>query len=235
MKIWRMLKGPRSALKKVKFIYEPYRKIKSSYDRKRRTKTLQENGLKIVLDVDKLLEHTNACYFIDNGTLLGFIRDGKLIQWDLDIDFGIYITPEFTWKDLEKTLNKIGFRLHHQFRLKNEITEQTYRRGGASIDFFNHINDDDSTMFYCYYLKEGYDYKTESQRHTRLFKTCKISGMKVLQLPEGNVHVPIESESYLEGLYGASWRIPNPEWKDDLSPACICLGDDELGIYEDFN
>ena len=235
MKLWKSLKGPREALKKVKFIYEPYRNIKIGYVMKKRNQCMNENGMQIVLEIDKALNHTNACFFVDGGTLLGLIRDGKLIDWDLDIDFGIYIMPDFSWKDLEKSLNEIGFVLDHQFRFKNDITEQTYRRGVASIDFFNHTNYEDGTIFYSYYSKEKYNYKAENQIHTMLVKTCRISGTKVLKITEGNVHIPIEAESYLEGLYGASWRIPNPDWKPGSGPACIFLDDDEFGISENFN
>ena len=232
MEIWEMLRGPRRVLKKVKFIYRPYSKIRYALSASKKRKDLQKNGMEAILDADRILNQTNACFFVDDGTLLGFVRDGKLIQWDFDIDFGIYITSDFSWKDLEKTMGKVGFILDHQFRLGNEITEQTYKRGLTSIDFFNHINDENSTVFYSYYSKEGYDYERSDQMHVRLFKTCKISGTKVLQMSNGNVHVPIEDENYLEGLYGASWRTPDPNWKDGSSPACIDLGNQRFGVRE---
>lgn len=234
MKLWEMLKGPRHALKKVKFIYEPYRKIKIDYVLKKRNQYLNENGLQLVMDIDHALEKTNACFFADGGTLLGLVRDGKLIKWDLDVDYGIYITPDFSWKDLEKSLNEIGFVLDHQFRFKNEITEQTYRKGFASVDFFNHFNDETNTYFYAYYSKQGYKYDELNKVHVQLFKTRLISGTKPLSINGCRVHVPIEAERYLEDLYSNTWRIPNPNWEQGSGPACIEMGDSEFGFSESF-
>ena len=235
MGIWKMLKRPRAMLKKVKFLYEPYRIVKCSFVARKRRKALHKRGIEFVLDVDRILEHTNACYFVDGGTLLGFVREGKIIQWDLDIDFGIYISAEYSWKDLEFSLNSIGFILDHQFRYRNEITEQTYRKGAVSIDFFNHFNDESSTYFYAYYSKPGYVYDKTNQMHAEVFKTRQISGTKTLKIGGGYIHVPIEAEKYLEDLYGKTWRIPNPNWKQGSGPACIELGDSAFGLLEDFH
>ena len=71
--------------------------------------------------------------------------------------------------------------------------------------------------------------------HTYFYKTCRISGTRILKIDEGNVPVPVEAEAYLEDLYGSSWRIPDPNWKEGSEPACICLSDNELGIIEKFN
>lgn len=39
----------------------------------------------------KVLDATNACWWIDSGTLLGFVRDNSIIQWDNDFDLSILV------------------------------------------------------------------------------------------------------------------------------------------------
>ena len=98
MGLWEMLKRPRKALKKVKFIYEPYRKTKIDYVEKKKRKALQRNGVEMIKILEKTLSEYNVMYFADYGTLLGIIRDRNFIQWDNDMDYGILIDDSFDWK-----------------------------------------------------------------------------------------------------------------------------------------
>ena len=45
------------------------------------------NNLRIVKEI---LDESGIDYWLDNGTLLGAFRDGKIIEWDRDIDFGAW-------------------------------------------------------------------------------------------------------------------------------------------------
>ena len=44
------------------------------------------NNLRIVKEI---LDESGIDYWLDHGTLLGAFRDGKIIEWDRDIDFGV--------------------------------------------------------------------------------------------------------------------------------------------------
>ena len=41
------------------------------------------------LDTISILNKNKVDYWVCHGTLLGIIRDGKLIEWDNDIDIGV--------------------------------------------------------------------------------------------------------------------------------------------------
>ena len=49
------------------------------------------------VEIIRLLNNEKISYWVSNGTLLGLIRDKKLIPWDHDIDIGIFR------KDISKT------------------------------------------------------------------------------------------------------------------------------------
>ncbi len=42
-----------------------------------------------MLDIAQLFNSKDIMYHIDHGTLLGIIRDGGILPWDIDIDFAV--------------------------------------------------------------------------------------------------------------------------------------------------
>ena len=65
------------------YLYAPLSKVKGQY--------IDKNGLRILKDISDLLELEKIQYWLDGGTLLGVVRDNKLIDGDIDIDIGILI------------------------------------------------------------------------------------------------------------------------------------------------
>ena len=65
------------------YVYSPLSKVKGQY--------IDKNGLRILKDISDLLELEKIQYWLDGGTLLGVVRDNKLIDGDIDIDIGILI------------------------------------------------------------------------------------------------------------------------------------------------
>lgn len=45
-------------------------------------------------DVIQALRSANLCWWIDSGTLLGFVRDNSIIEWDTDVDLSILVECE---------------------------------------------------------------------------------------------------------------------------------------------
>ena len=93
-------------IQKNKFIYEAYQKtfggILHRYLLKDRIQEVQNGGMQIIDLIQKSLESSEIKFFVDNGTLLGFVRDGRLIKWDYDVDFGVLVNSTFNWSMLEK-------------------------------------------------------------------------------------------------------------------------------------
>lgn len=200
-----------------------------------RSKEIQKNGSNIIYEIDNILSQTSCTFFVDCGTLLGFIREGKLIKWDYDIDYGIMIDSNFTWDNLESVMKKNDFLLDHQFRLNGEITEQTYRKEKTLVDFFNHFNEEEHTCFYAYYKKNNYKYNSDNEMSVYKFRGVKISGTKLLSVDGDHVHIPNEAELYLENLYGSNWRVPDPNYKSGSGPCTMKLDDTFIGVLESFN
>ena len=65
------------------------------------------------VEIIKLLNNENISYWVSNGTLLGLIRDKKLIPWDHDIDIGIFR------KDISKT-TLIDLMISNGYKIKDK-------------------------------------------------------------------------------------------------------------------
>ncbi|MGT2754018.1 LicD family protein [Streptococcus ovis] len=189
-----------------------------------RRNEIQHTGIETIQEIEEALSSKGATFFLGNGSLLGIVRDGEMIKWDHDIDYGIYIDEQFGWETLESSLRNLGFSKYKEFYFENELlTEQTYRRNNTYVDFFRHFETEDETYFYSYYKIMGEEYASENEQSVRTFNTVKLSGSQVMLIDGKQFHVPNEYEEYLAGLYTSTWRVPNPNWVAGSGPACRVL------------
>ena len=92
------------------------------------------NSLKIFDDMKTILDKHNIAFWLDSGTLLGIVRDKKIIEWDDDIDLAIMYT------------NSIRFLLSELYELGYNVfisdSKLTIRRGKEHLSvYFYHIRD----------------------------------------------------------------------------------------------
>ena len=232
-KLWPLVRNNRILYNFYKKTFGKLVDKQRSISKKRRIDELQKNGIQIIEEIESILDKEDVCYFACGGTLLGIVRDGRLISWDDDIDFGIMINRNFTWDQLKSCMQTLGLSLKYQYSFRGEITEQTYIKGDILVDFFNHFNKLDCLYSFGYYRERGFAYTSVSQAHVDLYKIIRISGSKKLITGDGvYVRVPNEAEEYLRCIYGETWRIPNPDYVAGSGPSCTKLGDSNLGLFE---
>ena len=210
--------------------------------------------------VVKILNKENIFFWIGQGSLLGIIRDNKLIDWDHDID--ICVWHELNDKDkVIKAMVSGGFVYRDDLEIDNNREQLSFdKKGGRRVDinfyqkgissdgveiayikwvipsnFFMRIIDafsitDINTSRYEFILKKlnflrpffiflkiklikkklFYSYAGYQQPFELLkqFKLIDFNNMKL--------NIPLQSEKYLEYLYGKNWRQPKKEfswWK----------------------
>lgn len=193
-------------------------------------KALDAHGMQSIFDIDNALGKEKCFFFVAFGTLLGFVRDGGITPWDLDVDFGIHITDDFQWKDLQETMDAIDFKLYRQFSYGGEITEQAYIRNNVSVDFFAFYDRNDTSYCYDYYRIKDYDYKNENDWHTHINLFSKIDETAIIAVKGGKVHAPKNYEEFLKSAYTDNWRVPDPNWSSYNAPNTQTL--DELGTAD---
>ena len=99
-----------------------------------------EKAVEALRRVKKILDKHNINYWLDEGTLLGAVREKKLIEWDHDIDLAIWYKEVSKITPLYKEMEKIGVEVYF-FEGKKHIK---LIEKGYEID----IN--------LYHLKDGY-------------------------------------------------------------------------------
>lgn len=140
-------------------------------------------------DLNQAFSEIGLKAFLISGTLLGQVREGKIIGWDKDIDVG-YFTEDCKI-DLESHFVK-----SENFRLgRVDFTSDRLRlihQNGTWIDVFPH------------YMEDGRRWHNGTA--TRWWNTP--FGLRTVNFIGIEQYIPDNPERYLDENYG-NWRIPN--------------------------
>ena len=102
------------------------------------------------------LSENRINYWICHGTLLGIIRDKKLIPWDHDIDIGI-LENENDRKIIPIILKKEGFKEIKKTFLDNDGMMKFTRDGGREVDInFYKIDRQKNIAFVKWYIPKKF-------------------------------------------------------------------------------
>lgn len=185
--------------------------------------------------VKQILDDADIRYWIDHGTLLGAVRDGKLILWDQDIDLST------TCSEVRKILNTIpkfiekGFHVHatdFQIRMRYYYNNRDYFYLELFVlqhygDVFYQIEDRalgiknkyrNLIQSYTKHLANGLLYKDVS--NIKGFKPSFVEQMKrklswrIFERTGGKYVVFTTPESHFKNLdsiyfYGMNFNIPS--------------------------
>lgn len=163
-------------------------------------------------EVNSILRGAGVDVFIISGTLLGFVRDGRILEHDKDFDLGIvgwedqfavaqalFLSPNFSFSPK-------GLKGHELFLLS-----AVHVPTGYSFDvFFFHENG--HTFKHGIQTSSGYTIHYEFSKFNLIEK--EFLGQNFL--------VPEDYELFLEENYGTNWRTPDPGYFVKLeSPALM--------------
>ena len=205
-------------MKKI-YIYITQRKKRNDF---------AKNGISVMQRMQNLLDRFPCLFFIDNGTLLGIIRDGKLLKRDMDIDIGVYLENEKQVDDLIKYLISNDCIHTHHFWVENiGSIQDTFELNGVRVDICYYRKGDDRDTFYVLY-----DCNCGRGKVVK-FSCIPLTGVKLIQFNNIFVNVPSDSEDFLENRYGESWRIPDPHFIYWEGPSVVEI--DNNGFYKEFD
>lgn len=152
-------------------------------------------------------------YWVDFGTLLGIIRENRIIPFDHDLDFGLMLKDLDKLEALKPQIEAMGHHLmivngwHHGledpanvpfprifYSKKNRIFADIYLWNYISNTEVNIVRhpQEKTTMYSCL---EDYYINT---------KTIDFNGIKL--------KIPNNAEDYLKLRYGPTWKIPDPNF-----------------------
>ena len=205
---------------------------------------IEENVVKsieVLKSVIEVLNRLNIDYYLDFGTLLGAVRDGKLIPWDDDID--ISILNQSDCKKLPEALkilkkeyslrpSLLTYRKSYEKRAKKnrEIFHQGVEFTSPDNCSIAKVRDNRFWIFgrgnicidiFCKYEKSEKLY-WEAYGKVNSVPSNLLSGeLTEIDFYGLKCKIPKDYENYLEYKYGESWRVPNREWSHDTEDFSI--------------
>ena len=163
--------------------------------------------LKILSDVlDKYCLKYKTKYWIDWGTLLGAHREGKIIDWDYDIDIGLLVTEEDVLWNKWVQANLLHMLQEHFFI--------QYFNPHVSVSVIPHEFDDFhlNQIDITFYTNRGTKYIDGCRN--KIFRAFFVDELETTTLYNQKFPSPRHIEEFLDIRYGLDWRVP----KKDFSP-----------------
>ena len=166
-------------------------------------------------------------YIVETGTLLGIVRENRLLPWDNDVDFTVTEDQEEKLLSLKWKFIMKGYR----FRIKRfkkdvgpfkkgsvRVVKITTRRfiffkkyGLIDIFIKRTLENDKDNYYWTFAVKNPVLKSTPrrfyDERSTLVFQNKEIS-------------CPKDYEGYLKYYYGDDWRTPVKKWDFRLSDDC---------------
>ena len=176
---------------------------------------------KLLYDVTMELEKTGVSYWLEGGTLLGIIRENRLLPWDNDMDISMYIKD--CWKLIKVAIKLFfkGYRISTRFYNRNlgpfkkgemriikvRNYEKYFKKGEVMLDIFlkRKVEKD---YFWTVGIKSPVLKSSPAKYYDELDWT-DFDGKKYM--------ISKDYEGYLTYRYG-DWKTPVKVWnfkKDD--------------------
>lgn len=175
--------------------------------------------------VTDILDSRDIKYFLDAGTLLGIVRENRLLPWDNDLD--IFIPSSefyklkkcclwFFMRGLRVRVEKIGIDAFCLTKDSPRIIKLRNRsgllhRGQVSMDIF------------IKYPVSGYYYWAEGRPSETVIKCVSSSffdSVHFIDFDGKKYPVPGDYEGYLESRYG-DWRTPVKDWDHRVDDSAL--------------
>lgn len=212
------------AHKAIAFLRKVKRKLTSSAaavekEKERKRAAIQSYGLSLIAFVQESLQEIGICSFADFGTMLGIIREGKLLAHDLDVDIGVILNESFDVHRIRVAMERNGFTLWRQYIMGDQLVEESYRLGDLKVDFNYYRMDETCAKTWLFYRKPGHKYEAINHRHIVEMTYSPIREMQTVTVAGTEIVIPKNAEQILVEKYGASWRTPDKGWIYWQSPA----------------
>lgn len=153
--------------------------------------------------------HAFACY----GTLLGLVRDGRLMPFDKDIDLGL---PHCEMEKARQCLENNGWVHIPAMGLTNPVAF-IHPVKNITVDLSGFVVDPATDTTYTGFWLD--DVPTNWQRHTfyppvELEKSESPTGQPIWSLSN--------PRDWLEAIYGADWKVPDPTFDTVIAARNLC-------------
>jgi phosphorylcholine metabolism protein LicD len=182
-----------------------------------------EKSLIILERVTKILDKYSIGYVLNFGTLLGIVRENRLLPWDSDIDITIEEKDVEKFRRSKKYIRKAGYRTRIRYfdkdvgpfkkgdvRIIKIKTRRLFIMSKTIMDVFVVKNTGEE----CQYMVKKKD-KFMLKSYPAKFQTEKIK----LLFNNSEYYAPKDYVGMLEYAYG-DWKTPVKDWDFFAGDGC---------------
>ena len=182
-------------------------------------KIMQNNLLRLLDYTSDLLRKNNISFWLSCGTLLGAVREGKLIPWDNDIDIAMWEKDAYKLINLESTILADGYLFEHVQEQISEV-EGRYKNWNFTKDWnpknYNQSYYSYRISYFHYHLDIRYMAINEGVAFCISYplERCPCDDLQNLDeiKLEGKMYpCPRNPKELLKANYGEGWEIPKIE------------------------
>lgn len=169
-------------------------------------------GLTMLEDIHTILNKHNIEFWLESGTLLGIVRENRLLPWDNDIDIAINEKSLPALLNVLPQISSAGYRVRVRHFLINSKpfqkgTARTIKvrnrsfyffKGQVSLDIYVKFKHENHYFYQCGNKKKStdatfFEHLNEIEFNKKIYK------------------IPNNHEKYLSNKYG-NWKVTNKTW-----------------------
>ncbi len=176
----------------------------------------------ILFFITNLFNKNHIKYHIDHGTLLGIIRDNKMLPWDVDVDIASFVSEKDAivkllndnidnYKSKYCKNNNWKYKLTHENNLLNTLHN---KKELLAITLFNDVDDEVSNNVHLdilikYIFEDKIYWSIGNKKLETQYDT--VYPFKSISFRDHSVNVPNKKELYLTNLYN-NWKQIDKQW-----------------------
>jgi hypothetical protein len=166
----------------------------------------------------KIAEDTGVLYIPVYGTLLGFVRENKVLNHDLDIDLGLFEVDNEIMNKFEQIILQKGFIIASQVIIEStkEVIEKSYVKNKIKIDVYIMKKNTEGYRIKFWMMPNDMSLRDYQERNNGVDvyqQSFKIEDLYEKKINEVfYIKIPTNSEDILNSMYGENWKIPDKDW-----------------------
>lgn len=160
------------------------------------------------------MEQANIDYWLEYGTLLGAVRNGKFIETDFvlrrfDLDMGVFYHDN-SLEVIEKALTAVGFKKKQTYSFidNDRSVEQSYFYKGCKLDVFCFFVDQEQSQMYSHYFSGKANEICTVYRQSFPLATA----FETIDLYGRSFRIPADVAEHLAYYYGPGYLTPDTNW-----------------------
>ncbi len=170
-------------------------------------------ALSLLESTAKIIDGCKLNYWLDGGTLLGIIRENRLLPWDSDIDLSMLFPGEEALSELIAKLNKQNFRVKvRQFEVESKHFNKEAIRliKVRNKSFFGLKKGNVCLEIFIRYIKNTETYCQVGEQ-IQVIPLSYCSPLKKVEFNNYSYTIPQLTDEYLTFKYG-DWKVTNKNW-----------------------